>query len=87
MAERQRIEDLGILSERLNSICESIKDLNILIEEIPSTPDLELISHRLTTISFEISDAWCLARFGDDEDGVESIYPDIELDGEFDGKN
>ena len=71
MAERERVEDLGIVSESLHRSLDLIRDLQFFLKAIRPTPldvDLEDLEFRLETIQSNIADAWHTARFGDDDE-------------------
>lgn len=79
MAKRERIEDLGRVSEKLNCACESLRELGSLIKVLKPAADIEDlrgVESIIESISTNVSDAWYLARFGDDEDDIDCIFGD-----------
>lgn len=75
MVRRQRIEDLGRISERLNSLLDHhIFDYSEGNLNADVLGDEEVIARAISQIEDELCEIWHIARFGDDEDGVESIF-------------
>jgi hypothetical protein len=71
MMNRERIEDLGRIAERLDEILEKLDALEGFIKAIRPVEfndDLDEISTRVAIISADLSDAWNIARWGDDEE-------------------
>lgn len=79
MSRRTRLEDLGRLSEKLDKILDStiferLDDKELFEGLLRSTERGIILRDELTDLRSDLSDAWHLARFGDDEDLYEDIY-------------
>lgn len=79
MAERERVEDLGRLSEALHRLLDSeafehvgcrYYSKDTFTSHYKDEDALENLENALEQLKHELSECWCLARFGDDEDGT-----------------
>jgi len=77
MALRKRIEDLGRISERLNTLLDHhIFDYSEGNLNADAMGDEEVMARAISQIEDELCEIWHIARFGDDEDENESIFPE-----------
>jgi hypothetical protein len=70
---RQRIEDLGVLAERLGNLMSDSGYTNLRMhnetfaETYKDEDKLDELYHQLRYMADEIADCWHIARYGDDD--------------------
>jgi len=73
---RERVEDLGVLAERLRQLMDNeiysavrVRD-ETFCETYKNEDKLEELYYQIQYLTDELAECWQIARFGDDDEGV-----------------